>query len=91
MGLSLIPPGTTVTVETKWFPPLTVDLTDTGAKEPNIFLRILKPKVTVRIQGQVITHVAPAGEPAPNEWKKVKIGLAIAAAVVAFSVLRIFK
>jgi len=88
--VSLIPEGTTVTVETKWFPPLTVDLS--GADEqPSLLIRTLKPKVTVAIKGQVLAHVAPAGEPTPNQWPKVKIGIAIAAAVLAFSVLRIFK
>lgn len=78
-------------METKYFPPLTVDLSGASEGEPNIFLRALKPKVILKINGQVITQVAPAGEPAPNQWPKVKVGLAIAAAVLAFSVLRIFK
>lgn len=89
--MSLIPQGTTVTVETKWFPPLTVDLAGASRGGPSLIVRILKPKVTVRIQDQVITKVAPAGEPTPNQWPKVKIGLMVAAALVAFSVLRIIK
>lgn len=88
--MSFIPEGTTVTVETKWFPPLTVDLS--GADDqPSLLVRALRPKVTVAIKGQVLARVAPAGEPTPNQWPKVKIGIAIAAAVLAFSVLRIFK
>lgn len=89
--MSLIPADTVVVVETKWFPALTVPLTDTSAGKPSVFLAALKPKVTLMVQGRVITSAAPAGEPVPNEWPKVKIGLAIAAAVVVFSVLRIFR
>lgn len=79
-----------MTVETKWFPPLTVDLSGKGGP-PNIVTRALKPKVTVRLGATVVATVAPAGEPTPNEWPKVKIGLAVATAVVVFSLLRIFR
>lgn len=89
--MSLIPQGTTVTVETKWFPPLTVDLSGADAEQPNVLVRILKPKITVAVKGQVLAQVAPAGQPTPNQWPKVKIGIAVAAAIVAFSVLRIIK
>lgn len=88
--LNLIPEGTTITVETKWFPPLVVEVTNDDSP-PNLVMRALKPKVTIAIKGTKITSIAPAGEPVPNEWPKVKIGLAIAAAVVAFSILRIIK
>ena len=88
--MSLIPADTVVTVETKWFPPLVVPLTDTGGK-PGIILQALKPKVTLSIRGTTITSAAPAGEPVPNEWPKVKIGLAIAAGVLVFSLLRLFR
>lgn len=89
--MSLIPQGTTVTVETKWFPPLTVDLAGASRGEPSLVIRTLKPKITLRIQDQVIAKVAPAGEPVPNQWPKVKIGLMVAAALMAFTVLRIIK
>lgn len=88
--MPLIPADTVVVVETRWFPPLRVPLSETGG-EPSILVRALKPKVTLTVQGKVITSAAPAGEPVPNEWPKVKIGLAIAAALVVFSVLRIVK
>lgn len=88
--MSLIPAGTVVTVETKWFPPLNVELSG-AAGEPGLVLRILKPKVTVSIKGQKITSAAPAGEPFPNQWPKVKIGLAVATALLAFSVMRFFR
>lgn len=88
--MSLIPADTVVTVESRWFPPLRVPLSETGGA-PSIFVRVLKPKVTLTIGGKVVTSAAPAGEPVPNEWPKVKIGLAIAAALVVFSILRIVK
>jgi hypothetical protein len=88
--VSLIPSGTVVTVETKWFPPLTVDLA--GAEgPPSRFVQILKPKVTLTLRGQTLASVAPGGQPVPNEWPRVKIGLAIAAGLLVFSVLRIFR
>lgn len=88
--MSLIPAGTQVRVETKWFPPLTVDLAEsTGAPGP--ILRLLQPKVTVLLRGQVLASAAPAGEPFPNQWPKAKIVLAIVAGLAAFTVLRIFK
>lgn len=90
--MPLLPKGTTVTVETKYFPPLTVDLSSsTTTEKPNILLRVLKPRVTVAIQGQVIARVQVAGNPDPNQWPKAKIVLAVAAAMAAFTVLRIIR
>lgn len=88
--MSLIPANTVVVVETKWFPPLVVPLAGEGGK-PGIIVSALKPKVTLKIGDQTITSAAPAGEPVPNEWPKVKIGLAIAAGLLVFSVLRLFR
>ncbi len=79
-----------MTVETKWFPPLTVDLSGQGGP-PGVVTRLLQPKVTVRLGSTPVATVAPAGEPVPNEWPKVKIGLAIAVGVLVFSVLRIIR
>jgi len=89
--MSLIPADTVVVVETKWFPPLRVPLTESGAGKPSIILRALQPKVTLTVQGREITSAAPAGQPVPNEWPKVKIGLAIAAGVLVFSLLRVIR
>lgn len=88
--MSFIPAGTTVTVETKWFPPLTVDLTEQGG-EPGRVVKFLKPKVTLSLQGRPLFSNAPAGEPTPNEWPKVKIALAVVAALAVFSILRIIR
>lgn len=89
--MSLIPADTIVVVETKWFPPLRVPLTDTGHAKPSYVLQALKPKVTLMVQGRTITSAAPAGEPVPNQWPKVKIGLAIAAGLLVFSLLRVIR
>ena len=88
--MSLLPKGTTVTVETKYFPPLVVDLSDTDAPS-GIVVRLLRPRITVGVQGQAIASASPAGEPTPNEWPKMKIALAIAAGLVVFSLLRFLK
>lgn len=89
--MSLIPSGTTVTVETKWFPPLTVDVSGAGEGEPNRLTKLLKPKVTLKLKGQTLTSVAPAGEPFPNEWPRVKVALVVVGALAIFSLLRIFR
>lgn len=81
-------------METKYFPPLTVDLSGGAAppdQKPSILVRILKPRITVAIQGQTLTRVEVAGSPDPNQWPKAKIALAVAAALAAFTVLRIIK
>lgn len=96
--MSLIPSGTTVTVETKYFPPITVDLS--GDNPPSVSgqvagvgavlaTKIIKPRVTLRFAGQVVKEWQPAGSPDPNEWKSVKVGLAVAAGLLAFKLLRI--
>lgn len=91
--MSLIPAGTIVRIETKWFPPLDVDLSEaTASGEPGRIVKLLQPKVTVLIKGQVLASSAPAGEPpVPNEWPKMKIALAVVAALTVFSILRIIR
>lgn len=93
--MSLIPAGTIITVETKYFPPLVVDLSpEPVGTPPGIGGRItaaLKPKITLALKGQVLTRVAPYGEPVPNQWGTVKIVLAVAAGLAVFSVLRIIR
>lgn len=88
--MSLIPAGTVVTVETKWFPPLKVDLSESSG-EPGPVVRLLKPKITITVKGQVLASAAPGGQPFPSEWPKMKIGLAVAVGVVVFSALRLFR
>lgn len=88
--MSLLPAGTVVVVETKFFPPLTVSLTEQEG-QPGFVIRALKPKVSVVVQGRPLYAVAPAGEPTPSEWPKVKIALAIVAALAVFSIFRIIK
>lgn len=93
--MSLIPAGTVVTVETRYFPPLVVDLSPDPVGTPpgigGMITAALRPKVTIALKGQVLARVAPYGEPAPNQWPKVKIGIAIVAALAVFSVLRILR
>lgn len=93
--MSLIPAGTVVTVETKFFPPLTVDLSPEPAGTPpglgGMITGFLKPRVTLTLQGRVLARVAPYGEPVPSKWPTVKIVLAVVAGLAVFSVLRILK
>lgn len=84
-----------MTVETKYFPPLVVDLSPGPAGAPpgigGKVTAALKPRVTLTLNGQVLARVAPYGEPAPSQWPKVKIGLMVATALAVFSVLRIIR
>lgn len=93
--MSLIPAGTVVTVETQYFPPLTVDLSPGPAGTPpgigGLITAALKPRVTITLKGQTLARVAPYGDPVPNKWPTVKIVLAVVAGLAVFSVLRILK
>jgi hypothetical protein len=97
MGLQL-PSGTTVTVETKWFPPVVVDLS--GNEPPSVSgqvagvagavaVKVLRPRITIKLAGTTVKTWQPAGSPDPNAWDKTKIALLVAAAVVAYKVVRI--
>lgn len=93
--MSLIPAGTTVTVETKYFPPLTVEMGGEAEAGPpgiaGIIVRQLKPRATVRLKGQEIASSAPHGDPEPNEWPTVRIVLAVIGGLAVFSILRLVK
>jgi hypothetical protein len=97
MGISL-PSGTTLTVETKLFPPLVVDLT--GKTPPSaggvvaglvtgLALKIVKPKVSVQLAGTTVAAVAPGGEPGANHWHTTRIVLLVLLGFAAFKVVRI--
>ena len=92
--MSLIPAGTTVTVETKWFPPLTVNLSGGPAQAPGLagyVTAALKPKVTLRLQGATLASVAPAGEPTPNRWGTTRIVIAVVVGLAVFTVFRFLR
>jgi hypothetical protein len=91
---SLIPAGTTVTVETKYFPPLTVALAGEQGRAPGLagfVTAALKPKVTLRLAGQTLASVAPAGEPAPNRWGTTRVVLAVVVGLAVFTLFRVLK
>lgn len=94
MGLSL---PVTVTVETKYFPPIAVDLT--GQTPPSVagqvtgvglalLTKLLKPRATVQVNGVQVARWEPAGPPGPNQWKTTKIVLLVAIGLLAFKILR---
>lgn len=82
-------PGTAVVIETKYFPPLTVNVTAGGGAPPSLVVRLLKPKVSVLLGGAEVANVAPAGEPFPNEWPRVRIVVAVVAALAVYGALRL--
>lgn len=87
--------GATVTIETKWFPPLTVSLDSGGGQQGATFggsvggvaASLLKPKVTVAVDGTNLYSVAPAGDPGVNEWGTVRWVLVAVVAVVFVKVV----
>lgn len=79
-----------MTVETKWLPPLTVDLGG-GGGPPSQLVKLFKPRVTVQLQGVKLAQVAPAGVPEPNEWPKVKVVVAVVVGLAVFSILRVLR
>lgn len=94
--MGFLPSGTTVTVETKWFPPLTVDLSgkaepSTGGKLGALVVLALKPRVTVKAAGTTIVTSTPYGNPDPNEWDRTKVVVAVVVGLAVFTVLRFFK
>lgn len=87
----------TVTLETKWFPPLQVDLS--GRTNPSIggqvagvglmlAVKALKPRATVRVNGVEVAKWQPAGDPDPNQWRTTRIALLVAVGLLAFKLLR---
>ena len=67
-----------ITVESAYFPPLVFD-NPFEPGPPNAYLQALKPKITIRYKSKYLkdTKMTPYGEPVPNHWPKVKIGLLI--------------
>lgn len=91
--MALIPAGTVLTVETKYFPPFVVDLGEpsTGPGLAGFVTKLLRPRVTLTLKGQVITQVEPAGSPDPSRWPTTKLVLIAVTALAVFTVLRIIK
>ena len=97
MAISL-PAGTTLTLETKLFPPAVIDLT--GKSQPSaggivagvavgLALKAVKPKVTVRLAGATVATWAPAGEPGANQWHTTRVVLLVLVGLLAFKVVKI--
>ena len=71
-----------ITVESAYFPPLVLDKPFEPGP-PNVYLQALKPKITIKYKSKYLkdTKMAPYGEPVPNYWPKVKIGLITSGAI----------
>ncbi len=76
-----------VTIETAYFPPLTIDTSGNVKSSPSFIGQILKPKITVNVFGQNIS-TAPYGQPV-SHWKNVKAILLVL--VFMIIVFKIFK
>ena len=86
-----LPAGSTVLLETRWTPPLMVNLSTSGPQPPSLIVRVLKPRVTIALAGTSVATVAPAGDPEPNEWPKVRIALLVAGGLALIGLLKLFR
>lgn len=71
---------TGIKVETAWLPPIEIRdpfKPSPGPAQPNALLSVLKPRVTLEIQGGALppAKVAPYGEPGPTRWPQLRTGL----------------
>lgn len=71
--------GSNVTVETVLTPPLTFNAQEELNAPQGLLTRLLKPSVTVEVDGNVLYHVAPAGEPAEGvvRFAAIVVGLLV--------------
>ena len=98
MSFSL-PAGSTVTLDTKWFPQIQVDLSgntppttssEVAAVAVALGIKLLQPKVTVKLAGATVTTWAPAGNPPiPNKWPATRVALLVVVGFVAFKLVRL--
>lgn len=67
-----------VTIETRWLPPIVIDKPlQGGGGPPNPLMQFLAPRViiTTPLRGDIVS--TPYGEPGPNKWPQVKLLLAV--------------
>lgn len=73
--------GATVEVETALSPPLNISVAGDGTAgdgRPPLFVRLLRPRVTVRENGRVVFKVEPAGAPDAKLRVLLLLGVAFA-------------
>lgn len=74
--------GSTITVETAFTPPITVDLSVGPDDKPSPLMALLKPRYTVQRQGIVLYDAAPHGQPDAQMRTLAIIGVALAVVVL---------
>lgn len=83
-------PAVQIQVDSRYLPSMLFDAGGGASAPPPLAARILRPKVTVLVGGNALYSVAPAGEPGPSRWPKVRTGLLIAGlAVVGLVVVKV--
>jgi hypothetical protein len=83
-------PAVQIRVDSRYLPTMLFDAVGGASAPPPLAARILRPQVTVLVGGQPLYTVAPAGEPGPSRWPKVRTGLLIAGlAVVGLVVVKV--
>jgi hypothetical protein len=86
-----LPTGSTLLLESRYTPPVKINLSAAGPEPQSLIVRLLKPRVTIALAGTSVATVAPAGDPEPNEWPKVRIGLLVAGGLAVIGLLKLFR
>ena len=78
----------TVRLETAYLPPVTFRAGSGGGSEgTGALVALLKPAVTVDLNGTQLYHIAPAGEPGTSRWPWL-LGTVVVLVVVVVVFLR---
>ena len=81
-------PALEVHVESALLPPFTIGGGGGGGEGGAGLLRVLKPAVTVTVDGQQLYHTAPYGEPGRSWFPFLAIGLVLVLVLVVWLVRR---
>jgi len=74
----------TVEVRSRTAPPFEVALYAADGRTPAPWVELLRPSLTVKVDGRAVARVAPAGEPEEVAWMvAAAVGVALAVLVLA--------
>lgn len=79
---------TNIRVDTVWGPPIVLDQPFAASPEPNPFLSLMKPKITVGVAGGSPLTIAPYGEPGDSKWPFVELFMAAGALALLYLGMR---
>jgi len=79
---------TGIRVDTAWGPTINLDQPFAETPEPNPFLQLLKPKITVALTTGSPVSIAPYGDPGDTLWPVVEFVAALGALALVYLVAR---